>query len=407
MHNRIFRLPIKLGLNNNQILLVLLFLSMFTFIVSKGAVPPLLPLIKTEFNLGYSQAGLIVAIASFMTSLIIIPAGWLSDKIGRKKIILPGIMVLSLATLTIGFSQDYIQLLLGQSLIGCGMGLYSSTATSWLSDVFPKGKRGKAIGFHESAVSFGYFIAPILVTPIAGILSWRYPFFIFALLGFIVSLIFWRLVKEPQFKIEESKSLSRMSPREQYIKIKEAIFNSQVVILEAVAIIVVLCFYVSTTFLPLYLIETKGIGLLDASTLAAIPHLVGVFSRSIGGTISDKHGRKRVIIFSLIVLTLSIYLLIVVHAGLELVLVLILFGSGASLSIPVAFAFFMDIIPSSIRATAWSFLTAARIFIAGVGIIAFGMLIDVSSFEIAFISLGVLATLATIGFTRYFNLKNH
>ena len=79
---------------------------------------PLLPMIKDDFALDYTQSGLVISAFTLSYGIGQLPAGWLADRIGRRILIAIGICGVALAGLIIGISHTYIMLIIFLALMG-------------------------------------------------------------------------------------------------------------------------------------------------------------------------------------------------------------------------------------------------------------------------------------------------
>lgn len=112
-----------------------------------GVLPvPLLPFIRDEFNLDYTQAGVVIAAFSLAYGISQLPAGWLADRIGPRTLVTIGIAGVAIAGVLVGLSQTYIMLLVFLVLMGIlGGGYHPASAPLVSASVEPK-NRGWAIG---------------------------------------------------------------------------------------------------------------------------------------------------------------------------------------------------------------------------------------------------------------------
>ena len=148
-----------------------------------------LPSIGKEFNLGPVFLSWLATIFLITTAVLLLPAGKLSDIYGRAKFMKIGIIIFSLGSLSCGFSNSGILLLIFRLFQGIGSSLMFATATAILVSVFPVKERGKVIGINLTSVYVGLSSGPFLGGLISHYLGWRFIFFINFLLG-IITIIF-------------------------------------------------------------------------------------------------------------------------------------------------------------------------------------------------------------------------
>jgi len=196
----------------------------FVMVLGNSMLIPVLPQMKKAMDLTPFQVGLIVTFFSVPAGLLIPWAGFLSDRYGRKVIMVPALFVYGLGGLICGFAaltlrQPYYLLLLGRAVQGAGAGGTYQLAMALTGDTFQSNERTKALGLLEAANGLGKVLSPILGSLIA-LLSWYAPFFAYGLLAFPIALGVWLLVPEKQQK------LSKDSLGQYWRKLKE-VFQDQ------------------------------------------------------------------------------------------------------------------------------------------------------------------------------------
>ncbi|WP_216651732.1 MFS transporter [Paenibacillus sp. NEAU-GSW1] len=112
-------------------------------------------------------------------------SGSLSDRIGRKPLLIVGISVLMLGTLLCGLSASMDQLILFRALQGCGVGILIATSFAVVGDLFAPRERGTWLGILTSVYGAASLIGPVLGGLIADRASWRWAFFVSLPIGLI------------------------------------------------------------------------------------------------------------------------------------------------------------------------------------------------------------------------------
>jgi MFS family permease len=157
----------------------------------------LFPYILPEFKLSFAQAGMLMACMSVGFLVFEFIGGILSDKYGRRKVILPSVFVFSIVSAITGFATGFAQLIGVRTIVGAGEGAFATPATAHIFDECPPEKRGIYLGFYVSAFAlFGSFVAPIYATQIAAHWGWRWAFYLTIIPGIVLALLIWGFVKE-------------------------------------------------------------------------------------------------------------------------------------------------------------------------------------------------------------------
>ena len=157
----------------------------------------LFPFILPYFKLGYAQGGLLMASMSIGYLFVAFLGGMLSDKYGRRKVILPSVFVFSIGSALTGFAGGFAQLVWIRSIVGAGEGSFNMAATAQIAEECPPEKRGAYVGFYTSAFAlFGSFVAPIYATQVASRWGWQWACYLTIIPGVILAFMILALVKE-------------------------------------------------------------------------------------------------------------------------------------------------------------------------------------------------------------------
>ncbi|MDY6818458.1 MAG: MFS transporter [Halobacteriales archaeon] len=160
------------------------------------ALPPILPLLVADLSISYAQAGALLTVYYVMYSVFQLPAGMLSDRIGKKWLLAAGMFGLAGGLFLAGFAQTYLTLVVAQAIAGIGGSTYHPTGMSLISDLETGGTEGKAMGIHGFGGVAGTAAAPALIGGIAATLDWRRALAVSALVGLVYGVVFAFLFAE-------------------------------------------------------------------------------------------------------------------------------------------------------------------------------------------------------------------
>jgi len=161
-----------------------------------GVIGSVLPSLVKEFHLGATSLGLLAIASTLGIVLAVIPAGWLADNIGRKKILVIGTAWYAVCSLLCGFAPTPTALVLLRFASGFGMGAIFPIPYAMAAELTPRHFRGAMAGFLDSFLSVGYFLAPLLAFALLPRLSldagWRTLFYVGAFpLVYVPILLKW------------------------------------------------------------------------------------------------------------------------------------------------------------------------------------------------------------------------
>lgn len=170
-------------------------------VLGNSMLIPVLPQMKSALNISQFKVSLVITLFSVPAGLVIPFAGFLSDRISRKVIIVPALLLYGLGGVIalIGIlilDKSYLVIMVGRILQGIGAAGTAPIAMALASDIFVSGERSKALGLLEASNAFGKVISPILGS-LVGLIAWYATFFVFPVLCIPIAVAVWFLVKDP------------------------------------------------------------------------------------------------------------------------------------------------------------------------------------------------------------------
>ncbi|MGH8013823.1 MAG: MFS transporter [Candidatus Binataceae bacterium] len=167
--------------------LIILFLTVFIDLLGFGIVIPFLPLYAGRLGVGALGIGLVLAVYSLMQFLCAPLLGRISDYVGRRPIIMLGLLGSSIGYVIYGFAFSFALLLISRAVHGMCAGTVS-TAQAYVADTMPESKRAHGMGMIGAAFGLGFVLGPA-IGGLLGHASLRMPVFFAAGLTF-ANLIF-------------------------------------------------------------------------------------------------------------------------------------------------------------------------------------------------------------------------
>jgi len=169
----------------------LIFLTVFVDLLGFGILIPILPsFAKLELLVDETAIGIVIAIYSFVQFLFNPVLGRLSDKYGRKPVIVVSLFINAIGYIIFAFTTSYLVLLVSRVVAGIG-GSSIAVAQAYIADITTKENRAKGMGIIGSAFGLGFVFGPLM----GGLLS-SYGYMItgfasasFSILAFILTLI--------------------------------------------------------------------------------------------------------------------------------------------------------------------------------------------------------------------------
>ena len=182
---------------------------MIVVMLGFGIVIPIFPFYIESLGVGGSELGILIAIASLMEFIFAPIWGAVSDRVGRKPVLLVGLVGYFLGMLLVGVARSYPQLLVIRALTGVISSATLPTSMAYVSDVTTDEDRADGIGILGSAMGLGVIIGPG-VGGLLGSDNIQLPFFISAFLSLVAAVLV--LMTVPESLEASSSSIDVKSP---------------------------------------------------------------------------------------------------------------------------------------------------------------------------------------------------
>ncbi len=301
--------------------LPVLFAVMFLVMVGFGIIIPVMPFYVEEIGATPTQLGLLMAVYSVMQLLFAPMWGRVSDRIGRKPVIMVGIFGLALSFFLMAVSST-LWMLFAARVIG---GFFSSanmpTVMAYVADITSEENRGKGMGIIGAAVGLGFVFGPAL----GGVFSQSglsIPFYIAGTLSIITFLFVLFVLKESLTPEQRNKQLKERTPLLSALK-------------GPVSILFILQWFVSLSLAGLeatfayFAYQRANLGAVELGYIFMIMGLAGALVQGgLVGKLTKKYGEGLVIQIGIVISAIGFALILFVDSFLTAALFLTVFGIG-------------------------------------------------------------------------------
>jgi MFS family permease len=258
-------------------------------------------------------------------------------------VIVVGLLGTGLLSLALATAGAYWQLLVLLVLLGLVAGSYHAPAAALLARSFPQQVRGAALGLHITGGHISLFATPVA----AGLLvaasdTWRTSYLWLAAAPLLTALLVWRLRVPSHSAHAESR---------EHVGIVSALVETARAVgpLVLISIVFQMLHAAILAFMALYLVDARGLPPAQAAAYVGAPQVIGVLGSPFGGYLSDRLGRRAVILTGMVLVGPAFYAMTV--APLELLpLVLMGIGFASALRQTVTEVLVMDSAPPRRRA---------------------------------------------------------
>ena len=358
----------------------------------------MLPEVVATFGLSGLQVGAISSTREVISGIIALPGGVVTDLVRRHwGLVLAGCMgMFGVGWLIMGISPVYPILLLGMAAVAAAAAMWHLPAAAALSQRFAD-RRGSALSIHGVGGNIGDVLGPALTGVLLLTLSWRGVLSIYAVVPLLlIFIVFWAFRD-----IGRTSSPDRSPPgfREQMSNTRKSFKdNPRLWGIMAVAGLRGMASVAFLPFLALYLGLDDELGLNYAALGLHIALLVGVgvVAAPVVGYISDRAGRKLVLIPEMLGLCALTALLVPFGEGFGLIIILALMGLFFFSDQPILTAAALDVVGEEVAASTLGVFSFSRFVFAAASPLIAGRLFDEVGIESTFFYISGIYLLATV-----------
>ncbi|MSQ11779.1 MAG: MFS transporter [Dehalococcoidia bacterium] len=293
--------------------------------MGRSLLSPLLPVIGEEFQLSGTERGAIASTYFALYAALQIPSGLLGDRLGLKRVMVAMYLLSGLGLLAIGLlGQSYALLLLFIGVHASGAGAYYSGSYGLTVSGVPIEKRGASAALVSAGMGVGLALGLSLAEVLHRALdSWRLAYVVMAGPTLLAAFVFWRLPARA----------SLPGGRDLAGGVRFMLRDRNLLPLCLAAFCLFYAHWVLLTWVPSFLFEERGVSLAQAGPLAAVIGVPTIVGALVLGRLSDRVGRKRVLVTVIPFLTLSILGLALFQSTVLAVLSLALYGLVGALAL--------------------------------------------------------------------------
>jgi FSR family fosmidomycin resistance protein-like MFS transporter len=309
----------------------------------------LIPVFMKEFNLTIFQAGLMVSIPLLCSTVSIVFAGLLADRVDHVNQIVMALSLMAVSSILLGFTRSVSLLTAILSAILVGNSLFHPAGFTLSSGVMSSDRRTTALGFFNAGGIMGFALGPFSVGALLGRFQWRTIYLVWTvILIFTIAYMLtlkWRKTYKPQLKEAEPQS-DRPSVR-------------SILALPFITLIVIVGLewmgrHMILTYLTSFLVFDRNFTVQLASVFLGLISVVGILGGPLGGYIADRFGVVKWFMICIGGLAACTYLILSLTHLWHLTAVTLMFGFFAAGEMASASSLVSDYVHTSRRGLGYS-----------------------------------------------------
>ncbi|SHF01622.1 MFS transporter [Acidocella aminolytica] len=277
---------------------------------------PMFPAIMKDLHFTYQNLGEIAGVLSIAWGIAALFAGRLSDLFGRRRVVLITVTVFSVLVGISGLATSLITMLLLRAVMGFADGAYTAPSIAATMEASKPSRQGQNIGIEQMMLPlFGQALAPLLVTNLLHVMDWRWIFVLVTPFGFTVAYMLFRVLKSPAELAHVEHTVVHDPSAHKWTDV----FQYRNIILNIMAMIVLLtCQITLGAMLPSYLVDYLHLSVPSMGFVLSSIGFGGAAGALVLAPLSDRLGRKPVMLISSLCAALSLYLFIQTGASPDL-----------------------------------------------------------------------------------------
>jgi DHA1 family multidrug resistance protein-like MFS transporter len=271
---------------------VLVAVNQFGF----GAMVPSVPLYAQSFGVPASAIGLAIAAYGLARFLSALPAGQLSDVLGRRQSLAIGGLVSAAGNLWCAWATSYPEFIIARFVAGFGAGLVLTTGNIVLADISTPEVRGRMIATYQGTFLFSVGLGPFPGGLLAEYFGLPAPFIFAGLGAFLATVVAW-------FAVEETRDMARSSAGASTVTV--SFFAQMRTLMRNVGYVLVSLISLMNAvvrtgglfaIIPLLATASLGISISGIGFAMMLGSIAGLFASYPAGWLADRYGRKAVVV---------------------------------------------------------------------------------------------------------------
>ena len=368
-----------------------LMLSATTFVLNFTLIQPIYSLFLIGKGITVVQLGVLLSIQNFIPLILRIPMSVVVERFGRIRSMIVGLVVGGISSVLFIYAQSYSQLLLVIAFSSITNSSFNQTAMSTVSDAAPPMKQGDAMGRYLTFLAIGMLIGPAVCSQLVGSIGYNGLYWIAAVVPVIgiILLVFMAPQNIRERQKQEEQTIGAVESMKMLLR------NRNVLLLSVCRVSFSSAQAIFLALFSIYAVEQLGFSEATVAILFTVRGFANTLARYPAGWVSDKIGRKPLLLAGFGLLVVSYTMIAYTKSVLMLSVALALYGLCWGTRAVSEWAYLTDLVEPEIKTISISYLSSVFSLGSTIGSVAAGVLTLILPYSSIFM-IGAVLNLAAI-----------
>ena len=291
-------------------------------------LPAMIPILQGDLG-DIGTVGMLASLVSLFYGWFSLPVGFIADKYSKRLLIAASMVLCGGASIIVGLSPNVPVAAVGMIILGIGASLYHPCGYAHMALVSDE-MRGRYMGYQGLGGDMGMAISFLTSSILGASFGWRMTFIIWGVAGLATAAVDLLVIQDIACEVDPTQL--RKGPVETLRRMFATAERRTLLLTFVIVVISGMLWTGVSNFIMVYITDVKMVALVIAGGLSTLKYTVGAFAMIIGGTLSDKLGRKKLLLFGYSLFAVSLVALTLAPSNLALL---------AGLVVVLGFAFFV------------------------------------------------------------------
>ncbi len=285
-------------------------------------LPAMIPILGGELG-DIATVGLLASLVTLFYGWFSFPVGFIADRFSKKMLITASMILCGGSSILIGISPNIPIAAIGLITLGIGASLYHPCGYAHMS-LLSDDSRGRYMGIQGLSGDMGMALS-YLTSSLLGIrFGWRMTFMIWGVVGLLMALTDYLIAEDIACPIPEGGHVGPVKTLKRMFSVAD---RGTLLITLGVVVLSGMLWTGVSSFIMVFIEEQKGVSFVIAGGLSTLKYTVGAFAQMLGGEVSDKIGRKKLLLFGYAGFALSLFGFVLSPSSLPLLaLIVVILG---------------------------------------------------------------------------------